>query len=813
MLAREAAAAASSLVRQPRYSLPAALSVALGVGASLAVFAVFSALMLRPLPFADAERLVRVGYPGASDFTGPDELNLSRPLADRLEGYDSVFESLSVQRIFAARLQLPGEPAAWVSAQMVDADFFDTLGVSASEGRVFSAREPAIAGVVMRRGYWRELLAGKPRVGDVLSVDGLPMTFLGIISDEQALPNYGGLWLSSPTQQQSPPEAFYYQGFARLVPGMTLPVAQERLRALTRDLDVKSPRGEALELGLRPLRETLVDAERSWLSLMLAAVVSFLLMACANLAALLATRAAVRRHEWAVCEALGATRWVLARQSLIEGFLLAALSGLVGLGLAKLGVDWANREYAEALGNLPARLDLRVLLALVVLVLICTTCGSAAPVFALRHVAPMDALREQGRASEGQRARRVRQALVVVQVAATVLLLINAGLLLRSLQVLLNRDMGFSGDGDIVVAKVILEAPPQQRTMDTFLAQKNEVERQARAVLHRVKALPGVVKVGAGRVPFDYASERKRMQLEPGAKLDYAPVRLHAIGADYLEALGIGLLSGERFGPEHEAWPPYRFVLVSRNLAREALGVEDAVGHRLRISPPGIAPDEIPWMQIIGMVEDTLEQPLTDPAPYNVYHPFFSYPNRGENNGNVFLSLSLKVNVPTEQVASRLPLAIAEVLPEAPVTEVSTLRTLLRDSIGRRLALADVLAALASVALVLAAIGLAGIASYSVARRLQELAIRRALGASQRSLRLLVLRETGVLVAWGLLLGMTAAVFSRELMSAFMHGIGALDPLTYLGVSAIALGITVAAALVATRPISELSPAQALAKH
>jgi putative ABC transport system permease protein len=807
---RETRGALSSLVRQPRYSVPAALSIALGVGASLAVFAVFSALLLRPLPYPEPDRLVRVGFAGAFEYAGPDELMLSFPLVQRLRAHDSVFESLTAQRIYSARLQMPGEPAEWVSTNKTEPELFDTLGVQAEEGRVYSARDPDTGpGIVMRRGYWRDALRGRPQLGQVLLLDGIPRPFIGLIADEQALPSWAGLWIRSPIGDQSPDENFYYQAYARLAPGVTLPMAEERIRALTEDLDVKNPAGDRLRLELHPLRDTLVDAERSWLSLMLAAVLSFLLMSCANLAALLATRAAVRRQEWAVCKALGATHGVLARQCLLEGFVLAVLSGLLGLGLAKLGVDWANREYADVLGNLPARLDLRVLLALVVLVLFCTTFGSAAPVLALRRVAPMDALRADGRSSEGPGARRSRQILVVVQVAATVVLLINAGLSLRSLGALLDRDTGFSTEEGIMAAKVVLAAPPHQNNLPTFLAQKAEVDRQSRALLERLRRLPGVTHVGIGRVPFDYASERRRMQLERGATLPEADVRIHSIGPGYLETLGIELLSGQDFGPEHEAWPPWRFALVSRSFAQEALGVPDAVGHQLR---PKLSED-IPWMQIVGMVEDSLEEPLSGPVPLNVYIPFLAYPNRGVNSGNVVLSLSLKVSMPVDSMMQPLRNAVAEVLPEAPVTEVTTLRALVRNSIGRRLALADVLSALAAIALVLGAIGLAGITSHSVARRLQELAIRRALGATQRSVRLLVMRETGSLVGIGTLLGMSGAILSRELMASFVHGIGAIDPLTYLGVAAAALGIAIGAGLIATRPIADLSPARALAKQ
>jgi putative ABC transport system permease protein len=805
---RELETALESLFRSPHYSLPAVVSLALGLGASLAMFAVFNGLMLRPLAFPEEDRLVRVGFPGAGEFSGPDELMLSPPLVARLRQYKTVFAALTSQGQSGSRLQFEAQPAAWTAAEKVELDYFDTLQVRAVRGKLFSTTEPASAqSVVLRQSYWEKDLQARPQIGDTVIVDGVPKTFSGVVADEQALPAWGGVWDPVRIDDPNISHHFYYQTFARLVPGLTLEQAQAALLDLTADLDIKNALGSPVKIRLRPLREILVSTEQSWLSLMLAAVGSFLLMSCANLGALAATRAATRKHDCAVQAALGATRWELARQGVIEGFLLAAGSGLLGLLLAHFGVAWANQQYTEVLTNTPARIDGRVLAALLALVLTCTLVGSVAPVFVLRQVTPIEALRGAGRASQSQAARRLRQTWVIVQVAATVLLLLNAGLLVRSLQALLRVDPGFNSD-HVVAAKVVLNAPPHQNTRETFFAQKEEVERQGRIALARARELEGVVSVGVGRLPFDYASERLRMELEPGALKHDVQVRLHGISADYFETLGISQLSGQPFGPEHETWPPQRFAIVSRNFAEQALGVPDAVGHRLRFL---VQPEqEVPWMQIIGMVEDTLEAPLTDPAPYNVYISYFAYPNRSANDGNTLLALSLKVNTEPELVMSHLPSALAEVLPTAPVTEIQSLQSLVDGSLKRRSALAQVLSVLAGIALLLAAVGLAGVASYSAAQRTQELAIRRALGATGRGIQVSIFIETGYLVVCGLAVGAGAAWFSRRLMAAFLTGISPLDAVTYLGVLTTAALITALATWVASRPLGNATPARAL---
>lgn len=806
-VARELAAALRSAWHGPRHALPVLISVALGVGASLAVFAVFSALMLRPLPFAQEERLVRVGYRGVGQFWDPADLLLSQPLLERFRGYSDVFESLAGERRFAVRLELPGALPRWVSAQMVDAEFFETLGVQARRGRVFSARDAS--GVVVREGCWRGEL-GMPALGTVLKRDGVAAPLVGVISDEQALPNYGCVWFVPPASDRPLASSFYYYAYARLAPGVTPSMAEQRLRGLTAELQIENPRGERMLAGLMPLRQILVDAERSWLSLMVAAVLVFLAMACANLAALLATRAAAHQHDRAVCAALGATRWALVRQAVLEGLVLVALGALGGLALAELGIAWANESYADVLGNLPARIDVWVLAGLLLLIVCCTLAASLGPLWVLRHVAPIDALRADARSSASRGAGRIRRAMMVVQVAAMVALSIDAGLLARSLLVLLGRDTGFSSAG-VVTAKLILDAPGSMESEALFFAQRDAVQRQTRAALERLRRLEGVRRAGLGRAPLDYASERLQMELEPGARYDDVSVRIQNVDSGYFETLGIERLSGQMFGPEHEGWPPQRFAIVSRNFAEQALGVHDAVGHRLRFQGPPGSDQQRQWIEIIGMVEDTLEEPLTDPAPMLVYFPFMAYPNRAVHSGNVVLRLVLESDQP-ELVISRLPAALAEVLPRAPVTEVQLLSELVNQSIGRRRALSEVLSALALVAVLLATIGLAAATSYSVAQRSRELAIRRALGASERRIRRDVFAETGALVGLGVLFGVTGAALSRRLLASNMYGIEPFDPLTYAAALATTALIVVLAAWVATRPILRSSPARVLAR-
>jgi putative ABC transport system permease protein len=816
LLWRELRAAGGSLLRSPSFSWPAFLSVALGTGAALALFGVFSALTLRPLPFREPERLVAVGFPGASGWSGPEQLSMSHPLVARFREYRSIFEALTAERGLATRFQIEGRPPLTPFGQRVPLDFFDTLGVQAEQGRTFSVLGAGADGsdvVVLRRDFWLTQLGGAPLVGQRVLVNEQPKTVIGILSDEQGLPAFGEIWYPVDLSEDVRPDSFYYSATARLVPGLSLALAQQRLTALTADLDVRTPAGERVQARLSPLRETLVQAERSWLQLMIAAVLCFLLLSCANLSALLGTRSSERQAERAVRAALGANRRLLAAQSLLEAFLLVLAGSLVGLGLAYWGIELANQQYGDALGNTPARIDARVLASLLLLILLCTFAGALAPLLATRRLQPMQALAAAGRASEGRAATRFRDWLVGLQVAATVVLLISAGLLLRSLQATLDIDTGFRSAG-VTTAHVMLRVPAHDGTLPSFLAQKERGRQQVQALLDGVRSMPGVLHATvSGDLPFDYLDEQATLELEPGARQQHLAVRIHNVGPEHLETLGIRLIAGRSFTPEEQqAWPPQGRALVSQNLARDGLGVENAVGHQLRFttSDGGAKGD---WIEIIGMVENTREVSLTDPPPPSLYFPFFAYPTRGVNQGNLPVAVALRRSDGRDASGAELRARIGEVLPDASVLGAKPLSEWVAESYARRTALSKVLSALALAAVVLSVIGLFGVTRYTVALRSREIAIRRALGASRGGIRRMILVETGRVVSTGLLAGWIGSWFARNLLESFLFGVAALDALTYAGVSLGVMLATSTAALLAARSATSIAPAEALLRR
>lgn len=800
------------LWRSPRYALPALASLALGLGAATAVFAVFSALVLRPLPFPEEERLVRVGFPGAAPVLAPEELALSAPFLRDYQQLNSVFEGVETERSWAGRLEI-GQRALRVGPQLVSRGFFDMLGVQALEGRLFTARGPSPDGfdvIVLREGFWRRELGGAPVVGKTLRYEGRPVKVLGILRDDQAIPCFMDVWIPENQAEQTQRMHFMGRGIARLAKGVTLEAARARLAEVSKDAGVRTPSGSPLTAQLRPLRESLVQPQRAWIALLLAAVIAFLLLAAANVSALLATRASARAHEWAVRRALGSSAWGLVRQSALDAGLIGVLGAALGFVLAHFAVELANREYYEVIGNTPARLDARVVTACVLATLICALAGALAPLLTLRRIHPADALRGEGRSTEKPRARRLRQALLIFQVAVTSVLLINAGLIIRSVRSLLAVDAGFSSR-DVVTAGITLPLEPigklsPEERQRAFEARTKLVIAKARAVLERLRRMRGAAHATVTiDVPFDFHSWPVRLLLPAPSTQQEVTAIVHFVGPGYFETLGTRLLSGTDFGDEITV-SERPVCMVSHAFAR-ALGVRDAVGRHLRWRdagpPPGLD------LEIIGMVEDTIEDDLTAPPPLQLYVPFAAGALSVSGPTIAAFQVALRGDDPAA-LARELPLTIKEVLPDAALSGTRRMDEWVNKSFWQRSALSHVLSALALAAGVLSAIGLFGITSFTVNQRTGEVGIRRALGATRGAVLSLVLFETLRLVAIGALLGAVASWFSRQLLAAFLFGIAPLDPLTYV---AVGIGVAFVALLAALAPAlaaSRVNPTHAL---
>jgi putative ABC transport system permease protein len=860
-IARSLWLAIHGLVRTPRHSVPALISLALGLGASTAVFAVFSALLLRPLPFPEEARLVQVGFAGASAQRSPTDLLLSAPFLRDFQQLTSIFEQVATDHSWTARLEVNGRVLR-AAPEFVSPNFFDTLRVQALEGRLFSAHGVPDDNhvVVLREGFWRHQLGGEPLVGKTVLYEGQPLKVLGIVRDEQAIPLMD-LWIPEDQTNDQRRMFFRGRGIARLANGVNLEDARARLAEATKDAGVVSTTGAPISAQMRPLRDSLIQPQRSWVALMLVAVGAFLLLAAANLAALLATRSTARAHEWAVRRALGSSSGALARQSALDAGLLAVTGAALGLLLAQVAIEFANRTYQDALCNTPARLDARVYAACGLATLLCTVAGALAPALSRARVQPADVLRAEGRSTDTRRARRLREVLLVVQVAVTSVLLLNAGILIRSVRSLLAVDTGFE-TRSVVAENLLLPIEPLPTGLElgplfAVIQQRSDtVVNQARSAVERLRALDGVQHATVTvDVPFDIFSWATRWQsasatsdcsAEVGAAegcqaaaavaaaggvaagaeptAGSAPKELmafrHYVGPGYFQTFGIPIVSGTDFGDTFVA-ADRPVAVVSRAFAR-GLGVQDAVGQRFHATPAGVAgvsprptsgvPDPNRTYEVIGMVEDSIESDLSAPAQPQVYLPFAAGSLAvWSASATVFHVAARGLNA--DELVRDLPRVLPEVLPDAGLHPARKMGDLIGDSFWQRSALSQVLSALAAAAVALSAIGLFGITSFAVAQRTAEVGIRRALGATRRAVVQQVLCESAAVVCAGVALGAVLSWFARNLLATFLFGVTALDALTC---TCVALGIGLVALLSSLLPAlsaSRVPPARALVGH
>jgi putative ABC transport system permease protein len=807
------ASALRGLVHSPRYTLPALLSLGLGLGAATAVFSVFSALVLRPLPFARETELVRIGT--ARQGGGGDRERVAAPFVQDFRALTDVFAAVAPYRQMGGRMDTPDGPHEF-SPTITSSNFFDLLGVQLEQGRAYTAQGGAPdAGdvIVLRHGYWLEAFGGAPIVGQVVRVSDESKTVIGILPDDEAMPIWADAWIPA-DQAVSAGGRFMPFGFAvaRLQPSMNLERAQQRLDALASSAQYRDRTGALIGGQLTHLRDSLIGARSSSLALLVGAVLAFLLLACANLAALLGTRAAVRQRELALRAALGASRAGLLRQSAFEAAILVLIGGALALALALPCVKVAARDYAELLANAPPRLDARVLGAFLGLLALTTLAGSLAPALRTRKLRPMEVLRGEGRGSQSRGSRRLRESLLAVQVAATLALLISAGLLIRSMRALLAIDPGYQTNFGMTAVVVIPTFHARLEDGDAGWIRKRADERQRVGVLYqRLQSLPGARSTClAAELPFDRIANAQEVESDLAPLEPSRSVQIHHVGPGCFGTLGVRLLAGRDFTIQDGSDAPV--AIVNRSFARQLLRGEDPIGRRLRpAAPPGYTGRLEPWIEIIGMVDDVLEQDLTETASPAIYLPFLASPGVWGSESSLGFVVAVRPQGDAAPFLRTLPRFIRDVMPDAAINQVELSHDRIDISLGERSALERVLTAFGASALVLAVIGLFGVTSYAVAERSPEIAIRRALGASRGRISSMVLHETAAIVAGGLAGGLVLTWLGGGFLQAFLFQTGAADPLTYasvcLGIFALALLAALAPALGATR----ISPSRALA--
>jgi putative ABC transport system permease protein len=791
---------ARMLIRKPVFTLIAVLTLALGIGANTAIFSVVHTVLLRPLPFPEPERLVvlATGDVGATYRTGvayPDYVDWR----ERTQSYEDTACFLN------ASFNLIGvEPPVAVPGRRVNWNFFRLLGVKPQLGRVFAEADDkagAAPTAIISHGLWREKFGGDPAViGKTIRLGGDPFEVIGVLPpgfellrrDEIFVPL--GLWFTPDHNIMKRSNQFPLYVLARLKRGVTEQQARAELVAVTAQLGREYPTTNVTRSGsVVGVADLQVENVRPVLLVLLGAVGCVLLIACVNVANLMLVRAAGRERELAVRLALGAGRGRIVRQLLTESLLIAALGGAAGLLLGAWGISSLTALVPPDLLQLDqVRLNQTILLFTLGVSVLTGLLFGLLPAL---HAARTDlnaSLKEGGRSVAGAAWERARKALLVVEVALALVLLVGAGLMLRTLHQLTRVDPGFNTENLLAVQFAL---PGRIYNIERRLA----FFRECRA---RVEALPGVRAAAfAMSVPIEGGNWGSPFMVSdkpvprPG---EFAVGAFIPISSNYFEAMGIRLVAGRAFSEaEMSDTPPV--TVVSETLARRMWPDENPIGKRLR---QGNAESQAAWREVVGVVADVKMYGVTVDAPIQIYLPLAQ-----RNSPNV--GLVVRTAGDPLALASTVAKSIHGLDKDLPVRGRS-MDQLMGNEIARQRLTLVLLMGFAVVALLLAAVGIYGVISYSVTQRTHELGIRMALGARPRDVLRLVVKQGMIFSLVGVAIGLIASFAFTRSMNNLLFGVSATDPLTF---TVIALVLTVSALLacwIPARRATKIDPLQAL---
>jgi len=795
------------LSKQPGFTLIAVLTLALGIGANTAIFSVVNGVLLRPLPYAHPDRIVALWQTSKAG----DRLPMAWPNFTDLQAQQTVFDAMGAAFPVGMILTGVGEPQRFVG-KWVTSSFFTTLEVQPQLGRLFTAAEDqrdCERVIVLTHGFWQQYFGGSADIiGKQVTLNGETWTVIGVLRPDFEYYGTGGNNIFYPMGRLLNQEYMHLRTanpllwlVARLKPQVTLQQAQTEMTSLAARLASQHPETDAgKSVRLRSLFEDYVGDLRPAFLTLLGAVVLVLLIACANVANLLLARSATRRKEIALRMALGAGRGRIVRQLLTESLLLALAGGAAGVALAKLGL---NALIALNLPDVPrlyeVQLDGRALWFTLLVTCAVGVIFGLAPALQTTSTDLHDTLKESGRNSSGG-GKRLRQSLVVAEVALALLLLVGAGLLLRSFQRLLDVDPGFDAHNVLTIRLRLPDAKYRESAQTLGFLQQAEA---------RVAALTGVqaVSFSAG-VPFGIYFTGPYQVEGQSETLDAKPVAVNrSVSANYHQTLGIHLLAGRAFTAQDNAnAQPVAIVdeiFVRRHFPDKPLN--EALGKRLKLSGDGA-----PWCEIVGVVRRVKQSGLDAQEQTEIYQPYLQIPPRWLADMTRSMDIVIKTSSDPHGFIAAIKKEVQAIDPQQPLANVRTLEEYLTDRSSARRFNLLLLGVFATVALLLGAIGIYGVMAYSVAERTQEIGIRIALGAQRRDVIALVLGQGVKLVGIGITLGLTGAWALTRVLTTLLYEVKPTDPLTFVGVPVLLLAVALLACWLPARQAASVDPLTAL---
>ncbi len=788
------------LMKNPGFSTVAVVVLALGIGANAAIFTVVHSVLLKPLPYPEPERIVWIW----DTQRALDRAPMSAPEFLDYQSQNQTMEQVAGFRQMGFNLTGDGTPER-VRAAVVTANFFAMLRVGAALGRTFQPEE-GVAGAprvaLLSHGFWQRRFGGDAgAVGKTLRVGGDAVTVIGVLPENFSFLDASDLWLNA---KYGVPEVFaasstdprqsrgmhYMNAVARLKQGVTLEQARADFNALVERLRPLHPDQADHGAEVVSFHERLTGWHRPALLALLVAVGLVLLIACVNVANLLLSRAARRQRELAIRAALGANRGRLVRQMLTESVLLALLGGMAGILLGYWGARLLVRMSPEEMPRLgEIGLDATVLEFSLAVSLLTGLLFGLAPALQAGRRALHESRKEGGRsAGAGRAGNRVRSALVIAEVALSLVLLSGAGLLLRSFQRLLEVEPGFRADNLVVMHLNFAHPKYNQPEAAPLLVQQ---------LLERLEAAPGIEAVALAQdLPLEGQDTTTSYDatavpvLQPGER---ALVGVHTVNPGYFRAMGIPLRRGREFAPQ-DARGAAQVVIVNQAVADRFWPGQDPIGRQLEWNAQ---------RQVVGVVGNVLHNGLNQPQSLDIYLPFAQAPWP-------YAALAIRTTMDTGAVASLVRTELAALDPELPVHGVNRFVDYASRLLAPRrltLALSGLFAALA---VTLAAVGLYGVISYTVSQRTHELGVRMALGARPRDVLRLVIGQGAKLALAGVAIGVAGALAVTRLMKGLLFGVTPTDPLTLLSVALGMTAVALAASWIPARRAARTDPVIAL---
>jgi putative ABC transport system permease protein len=797
------------LRKSPGFAAVAVITLALGIGFNTAIFSVVNAVLLRPLAFADASRLVRIWHvPPEKSFPGMTTFPVSAANYLDWERQTQVFDHMAIYSYHGFTVT-GGDKPEQLSAGAVSSGFFATLGVQPILGRVLSPEEDQPGRshvVVLSYRLWQEHFGGNPGiVGHDINLDGQPYLVAGVMPSNFQFPDFAKMWtpMAWTDQERAVRGEHHSIVIARLKPGVELKQAQAEMNTMSDRLQQQYPDDDkGWGAVVVPMQQDLVSDVRPALLVLLGAVAFVLLIACVNVANLALAKTFSRQKEIAIRTALGATSARILRQILTETVLLALAGGALGLAFAHFAVRFIVAFLADKLPHsIGVGLDSKVLIFTAIISVVTGIVAGVLPAWRLTRRDVNEALKQGlGRTDADAGGHRTRSALVVSEVALSLILLIGAGLMIRSFQNLRNVNPGFDSRQVLTMSVMVSRAkfPSPDQAISFF-------DR----VLQRVRSLPGVESAAViDNIPLTGGSHQPiAIEGRPVVPMSEQPeVDVRLVSAGYMSAMHIPTLRGRGLSDTDVAGRP-AVVLVSESMARQFWPGEDPVGKRLTLT---FYPEAI--REVVGVVGDVKLDSLDEMRPSaTLYFPLDQVSVPAAGGWRSFpMTLLVRSRSGSGELASAVSNAVHEADRDIPLVDISTMDELVENSLSQQRFNMLLLGAFAALALLLAAVGIYSVLSYSVKRSVREIGIRLALGAPVREVLRMVVFEAMKPTLLGVAIGTAGALALGRVLSSLIFGVRPTDPLTFVAVAALLAAVALVASIVPAYRATKVDPMVAL---